>query len=294
MSRYAVTLAPTQPVLIALICVQAACRSVSVDTVEPMAVVEAPELVRDRRVDGDLFNARHYRGRVEVEGIMQAYWRPIGRSQDGHGFETQLEMRFFLDAEESERLATVVAGDTGDAYDRTPRILGFYRDRESESGELRFDGLEQLASEVLKHFEDLPDEFLVFREGQVAQRGRLVFRDLSSVIECDAPYSLVRFESFRPEPEIRPDETAESRLRERARAAGGCAAEAPYDETFAVEGEQPLHVAPDASAASAGVVADGEIVVKLRTIDESWVEVTTYPERETRGFLLQRALSPID
>ena len=256
---------------------------------------EAPTVAEEEELEG-LVRAEElerwggvfeFTGRTRVKGVLQIYWHGYFETPD-NAPNRALLARFLVGAEEAEGLAEF----PDDAYDRTPSILILHLGRDEDDRLLTGREVSRLAEELVKSFEEIPESFFPYQEGHVEQPGILTLEGLSSLVECDAPYTFVKFESFQPLPLT--DETrtftanvlAESDHR-------GCGTEAPWEESFVLRDGQAIFAEPDENS---NIVAEPSmpVVFKIRTVNDDWMKVYSYPDPEVRGFVRSDQLEPVN
>lgn len=245
-------------------------------------------------------------GQAELTGLVQAYW--VRAWPDGETEQRTLYLRFFPDAHSLARLPTIRAEGGADS---APRVIQLYRGAPPADAvfETAF-ALEAAIPLLDAAFETVPAEFFRYREGYALAPARLSLLGLTSLIECDRRMFFGGFTSIAGT-DTAP--TAEQQAQVHAlEAQAGCAAHAPYLEYYQVRAPAPgLHPAPDPVSQPLILLEPGSQVLKLRTVDEDWVEVElanetalehpanavtppVQPVAPHRGYLPSSALEPIN
>ncbi len=253
---------------------QAPVESVAVVEEEPSEPSEESGLVR---VDGERRPGEiEFAGQEQVQGVMQVFW-----------LQGERHVRFLVDTGSADHLPEI----DDEFYDRTPSILGFHEGRDLDTGYLRYSSLTGLAGELVQHI-DVPENFLRYEEGHVEVPGTLTFRGLVSLIECDAAYTVVEYESFEAMPWSEESRAfVEAVLAQPRRVA--CGDDRPWEESFWLSDGQAILAEP-AEGAEAVAVPSMPVVIKVRTVDEEWIEVYSYADPDLRGFVRAEDLEPVN
>ena len=252
----------------------------SADEQELPGLVRAPDLEPHP-------GAFEFTGRTRIKGVLQIYWHSYLETPE-NAPNRALGARFLVAEEQARDLAPF----PDDPYDRTPSILLFHLGRDADHQFITGQEISRLAEELVTNVAEIPENFFPYQEGHVEQAGILTLEGLSSIIECDAPYTFVGFESFEPLPLT--DETrafTASVLAEPHR--GGCGSVAPWEESFMLRDGQVIFAEPDENSE---VVAEPSmpVVFKIRTINDDWMKVYSYPDPDVRGYVRILELEPVN
>lgn len=251
--------------------------------------------------DADASGVRHadLAPDVALTGVLQAYWRV--HWIDGETEARMLYLRFFPDA---RSLGALPAIELGDRPAAAPAIVDLHRDG---AGDPPFDldfAVEEARPWLDAVFGAVPADFLRHREGQIAAPATLRLRRLSSSVECDTQLYFADIVA------LARAEGADAGLRDAvARGegpAGGCSAAAPWREYFVARpaaGAEAvaLRRAPDDRAPVTAQLPAGRQLLKLRTVDEAWLEAVPRDAAETApvdaagaGYVRRDALAPVN
>lgn len=231
--------------------------------------------------------AFEFTGRARVKGVLQIYWHNDFAPPEGAPNRV-LGARFIPGKAQAQALVEF----PDDVYDRTPSILILHLGREADTGFTTGLEVSRLAADLVEKVEEVPENFFRYREGHIEQPGVLTFQGLSSLIECDAPYTFVEFESFAPL--AMTDETrvfTEHVLAEPQR--GGCGSEKPWEESFMLGDGQAIYAEPSEESDILETPST-VVVIKIRTFDDRWIEVYAYGDTAVRGFVRSEALEPVN
>lgn len=241
-------------------------------------------------------------GQAELTGLLQAYW--VRAWPDGETEHRTLFIRFFPDAQSLARLPTI--GTEGGAV-AVPAVIQLYRGGRPAGDVFETEFPLETAIPLLDEaFHEVPAEFFRYREGFALTPVRLSLQDLTSLVECDRR---MFFGGFAAIARTGTSPTAQQQAQVRALESGaGCGAHPAYLEYYQVRSPAPgqaigLHPAPDTASRPLTPLEPGSQVLKLRTVDDQWVEVerlddaatpSAQPMAPRRGYLPSGALEPIN
>ncbi|MCD9033412.1 hypothetical protein LDO32_16985 [Luteimonas sp. Y-2-2-4F] len=232
-------------------------------------------------------------------GVLQAYWRVDWI--DGRTEARTLHLRFFPDARSLAALPAIAFEDRPAA---PPATIDLYRGGAVPSAlDLDF-AVDQARPWLDAVFGTVPADFLRHREGQIAAPARLRLRRLSSSVECDAQLyfgdivALARADGV--------DDGLRDAVARGEGPAAGCSAATPWREYFTARPAAgadavALRRAPDDGAPVAARLAAGRQLLKLRTVDEAWIEAVPRNAAETApveiagaGYVRRDELDPVN
>lgn len=229
-----------------------------------------------------------FTGRAQLDGVLQLYWYDHYDGID-NARNPVLGIRFLLDEQQADNLPEIPC----ETYDRTPSILQFHTGRNPDTGYLDFTGEAELASQLLETVEEIPENFTRYQEGHIEQPGTLTFEGLSSIIECDAPYTFVEFESFEPMAMTEETRAFTEQLQVYVQSTHrGCGSSDPWKESYILAEGQAIYAEPNEQA-EVVAVPSMPVVFKVRTVDDEWIEVYSHADSEVRGFVRFDELEPV-
>lgn len=202
-------------------------------------------------------------------GIFQAYWKAEW-NDDATVNTPQLGFRYFP-AEESLKKVKVI--------------------------DILMDGDEQDKISFIKsHFQNIPDNFLRFKEWYVNQKGDLTVKEIKHYIECDADNYIADFVSFTPDWPKFGEKTDDNT---------GCVygGSFPYLTAYTLKSDAKsgqLRHEPDNNAKISYTFTQDYNVVKIKTINKEWMYVALHdltrpdPLSDKRGYIKFSDVEPLN
>ncbi|EIE3256420.1 hypothetical protein LDH75_003903 [Escherichia coli] len=181
------------------------------------------------------------------QGILQAYWLPVW-NEDGTQSTPHLKYRYIVSGNGSdvEQVIEINNADSG------LNVSSFNR-----------------------YFDNVPQNFMIFREGHVERAGAVSLTNIKRNTECDHNYyqaSLVAFTPSRNQA-FNLDELEKN---------AGCESY-PYIVTFTLKGQaKGVHFksSPEESAEDSDIIPVNSPLIKIRTINARWIEAAVYDENK--------------
>ncbi len=260
------------------------------DEQEQTEAQEQTGLVLDEKLTDEWEIGDAYRGQVELSGYLRFSWLT---SWDSAGdVQKQLVMRFFVDEEGQKALPeeALPVGPDGEAVDHPP-VISLYVERDGR--ELSDADIAKMRALIEEDFEHVPENFNTYQEGHAQQAGTLVMEQLLVEKMADQPYFHGRLVSFEPEAMDEDPEKLQERLDAQAYAAGSQQG-AVYEEDFFFTEPGVIYAEPDADSDSVAEVDTHQMLTKIRTVDEQWMEVSFEGDEQTSGFVRRDALEPVN
>jgi len=245
-----------------------------------------------------------FSGDARLSGVLQAYWVPSW--PDGKTEQRTLFLRFFPDRRSLGALPSIADDGRPPA---SPTIIQLYRGTPTAGDVFDTEFPLEAAIPILdRFFPSVPPEFFRYREGYALTHVRLRVQHLSSLIECDRRFFFSDFSSIGRTvadiPAFRQQETVRQAEQE-----AGCAGRAPYYEYYQLKPGAPdrsvvLRQTPDADSDAVMQLDAGSQVLKLRTVNDEWVEVEVLrsalpaavksAEQSSRGYVRRGELQVIN
>ncbi|ELY2856430.1 hypothetical protein SMC92_003529 [Cronobacter dublinensis] len=178
-------------------------------------------------------------------GILQAYWLPVW-NEDGTQSTPHLKYRY-------------IASVNGSDVDKVIAINNHNSDLN--------------VSNLSRYFDNVPQNFLTFKEGHVERSGAISITDMKSATECDHRYAQAKLVAFTPSKDNKFDI---DKLEKNA----GCESY-PYAVTFTLkEQAKGVHFksSPEESAKDADTIPVDSPLIKIKTINAHWIEAAVYDE----------------
>jgi hypothetical protein len=209
-------------------------------------------------------------GDITISGILQAYWL-VNHQPSGAPTRT-LHLRFFPDQPSLQRLPALLSGKGPATH---PRIINLYPQPPlADQAFATAFPLEAVIPLLDSTFPSVPREFFRYHEGQASAQARLRLTRLTALTECDARHFYGDLQAIHPST---PPAAAPAAQLQQLEAAGPCAAQAPYAEYLLLAPttttHQQLKVAPATIAATLATLPAGTILLKLKTVDSTWLQV---------------------
>ena len=240
---------------------------------------ETTDLVYDPDATEQSSMAQVFTGRTEMTGYLRFSWLYLDE-------EPELIMRFFADDDTRSRLPEDALADAAEA----PPVISLYAERTDDELVRRDEA--SMRDIIDEDFEAVPDHFLDYRDGHVQQPGTLVVESFRVEIMADRPYFFSRFVSFEPSPmEADPEELGQ-RLDAQAEAAGPQHSSV-YEVSYYFPESGALYTAPDESSDVRTPLDAHQRVVKIRTVDDDWFEVSI-DDGDTTGFVPKDAVELVN
>lgn len=208
-----------------------------------------------------LFSAHVLATDSKEEGFLQAFWLPDWN--DNNINNPSLELRFFS-YNKTGKLEKVIEIDKKDLN------VKFVKDK----------------------FNNIPDEFLRYKEGHVEQRGELTFSHFIVTKDCDANTYSANYVAFTPDNKSTP-------LSQEIKSCGSY----PYQLSYMIKEGQPtimLKDKPNDDGKKIAVAPADKPLIKIKTIDDNWYYVAVYddskPESmgDVRGYIKSSVLDPMN
>ena len=202
-------------------------------------------------------------------GIFQAYWKAEW-NDDATVNTPQLGFRYFP-AEESLKKVKVI--------------------------DILMDGSNQEKIAFIKsHFQNIPDNFLRFKEWYVNQKGDLTVKEIKHYIECDTDNYIADFVSFTPALPKFSGKTDDNT---------GCVygGSFPYLTSYTLKSDAKsgqLKREPNDNAETSYTFTHDNSVVKIKTINKEWMYVSLYdltkPDllSDKRGYIKFSDVEPLN
>ncbi|EPB6698059.1 hypothetical protein ACSABO_004196 [Escherichia coli] len=179
------------------------------------------------------------------QGILQAYWQPVW-NEDGTQSVPHLKYRY-------------IASPDGSDVDKVIAI-------NSHDSDLNVNHLS-------RYFDNVPQNFITFREGHVERAGVISVTDIRRTTECDHNYYQATLIAFTPS-------EATSFDLDKLEKNAGCESY-PYAVTFMLkeqsEGEH-FKLAPEDNAKDADIIPAALPLIKIKTINAHWIKAAVYDE----------------
>lgn len=256
------------------------------ETVEQAHADEADiGLVLDEASMEEWGKGKAYRGQVELSGHLRFSWLTVWNDVDE--YEKKLVMRFFADDAGQEALPVAAVGEPGEY----PPVITLYDERDMQ--QLVDVDTATMQTVIDEDFDDVPKNFETFEEGHVQQAGTLVMEGLLVETMADQPYYFGRFVSFESRASDEDAEALQTRLDAQAYAAGPQHGPA-YEEHFYLTEPGVLYTEPDEESDRVADVEAQQLLVKTRTVDAHWYEVSLRSDEETTGFVRRDLLAPVN